>query len=219
MRYALNVAVAIITLLAGGCSSTRVLVEGQHPQAFEKEIVINARMKYLLFLPEGASDETKRWPLLMFLHGSGERGDDLEKVKTHGPPKMVEKDKDFPFILVSPQAEQFSGWSSDILNALLEDVCARLPVNTDRIYLTGLSMGGFGTWDFATQYPQHFAAIAPVCGGGDPESACRLKDVPRLGVPRCQGSCGAAHGKLRDGGGDQELRRGSSAYRLPRSGA
>jgi predicted peptidase len=178
MRYAFSVAIAIITLCVGGCSSTRVLVEGQHARSFEKEIVITARMKYLLFLPRGVSDKTKRWPLLMFLHGSSERGDDLEKVKTHGPPKMVEKEKDFPFILVSPQAERFSGWSPDILNTLLEDVCAQLPVDTDRIYLTGLSMGGFGTWDFAIRYPEHFAAIAPVCGGGDPESACRLKDVP-----------------------------------------
>jgi predicted peptidase len=168
----------IAALFAAGCSSTRNLFEGQRPERFEKEIITNARLKYLLFLPRGISDKTKPWPLMMFLHGSGERGDDIEKVKTHGPPKIVENDPDFPFILVSPQAERFSGWSPDILNALLEDVCAQLPVDPDRIYLTGLSMGGFGTWDFAIKYPEHFAAIAPVCGGGDPESACRLKNVP-----------------------------------------
>ena len=178
MNQKLKACVLIISLFAAGCSTSRNFVEGQHPGSFEKEIVTTARVRYLLFLPKGFSTEKKEWPLLMFLHGLGESGDDLEKVKTHGPPKMVEKENDFPFIVISPQVERFFGWSPDILNALLDEVCAMLPVDTDRMYLTGLSMGGFGTWDFAARYPQRFAAIAPVCGVGDPEMACNLKNVP-----------------------------------------
>ena len=68
---------------------------------------------YLLYLPEGyLSDTTKKWPLLIFLHGSGESGADLEKVKVHGPPKLVEQGKKFPFIIVSPQAPPETGWQT-----------------------------------------------------------------------------------------------------------
>ncbi len=140
--------------------------------------VITVKMNYLLFLPEGYdSDTSKRWPLMLFLHGAGESGNDLSKVKQHGPPKIVEKKKDFPFIVVSPQSSG-RGWNPDTLNALLDDVVKNYRVDTDRVYLTGLSMGGFGTWALAAAHPERFAAIAPICGGGNPRSAGRLKDLP-----------------------------------------
>src|SRR5581483_7526927 len=105
-------------------------------------------VNYLLYLPDGyqQQDTVKKWPLLLFLHGSGERGDDLEKVKTHGPPKLIAQGKKFPFIVVSPQAPQGQGWSTADLYALLQNCKQKYRVNADRIYLTGLSMGGFGTW-------------------------------------------------------------------------
>jgi predicted peptidase len=153
-------------------------IPGQHPQSFEKAITTTVKMQFLLFLPQEYGKTDKKWPLILFLHGSGERGTDLELVKKHGPPKLVENQPDFPFIVVSPQLPKGSGWSPDGLNALLDELLARVSADPDRIYLTGLSMGGYGTWALASQYPERFAAIAPICGGGDTDLACNLKNVP-----------------------------------------
>ncbi|MCH5717721.1 prolyl oligopeptidase family serine peptidase [Niabella hibiscisoli] len=134
---------------------------------------------YLLYLPENYKDDTARkWPLVIFLHGSGESGDDLNKVKFHGPPKLVEAGRQFPFILVSPQAPPNTGWQLDVLKALLNDLKKKYKVDEDRVYMTGLSMGGFGTWNYAEKYPSDLAAIAPVCGGGDAEKAWTLRYMP-----------------------------------------
>lgn len=133
---------------------------------------------YLLSLPQGYNiDTTIRWPLLMFLHGSGESGYDIEKVKAHGPPELVGKGKQFPMIIVSPQSDVSWGWNVDMLYKLLQDVKKRYRVNADKVYLTGLSMGGFGTFSLAIKYPDEFAAIAPVCGGGDSSQAWKLRNV------------------------------------------
>jgi predicted peptidase len=148
--------------------------QGKH---FEKEITVTVKMDYLLYLPEGYEKEGKAWPLLLFLHGAGESGHDLNKVKVHGPPKLVEAGKKFPMIIVSPQAPRM-GWDVPTLNALLDDVMATHKVDKDRIYVTGLSMGGFGTWALAAAYPDKFAALAPICGGGDPHDAAKLKHLP-----------------------------------------
>jgi predicted peptidase len=104
---------------------------------------------------------------MLFLHGAGERGTDLQKVKVHGPPKIVESRPEFPFILVSPQCPDDERWSNDVLLGLLDEVIAQHRVDTNRVYLTGLSMGGFGTWSLAVQHPERFAAVAPICGGGE----------------------------------------------------
>ncbi|HEX5444020.1 MAG TPA: prolyl oligopeptidase family serine peptidase, partial [Pirellulales bacterium] len=125
----------------------------------------------------GYGEGDKKWPLILFLHGSGESGDDLNKVKIHGPPKIVETKHDFPFIVVSPQSSR-RGWNVDALKGLLDEVLADYRVDRNRVYLTGLSMGGFGTWSLAAAYPDTFAAIAPICGGGNPSEAKRLKDLP-----------------------------------------
>jgi predicted peptidase len=154
---------------------------GQQEHMFEAQITKTVRLNYLLFLPKGyGEDQQQKWPLILFLHGAGERGDDLELVKIHGIPKIAEQREDFPFIAVSPQCSKFSWWTAelDALNALLDEVMKEYAVDTDRIYLTGLSMGGFGTWLLAMAYPERFAAIAPICGGGDPQKAFILKDVP-----------------------------------------
>ena len=153
---------------------------GQYPQTFKKTITKTVSCQYLLFLPEGYGEQKQDWPLILFLHGAGERGDDLEKVKVHGPPKIVESKKDFPFIVVSPQCPKDDWWPkmADVLINLLDDIVSRYNVDKERIYLTGLSMGGYGTWSLACEYPDQFAAIAPICGGGNPEKACNLKNVP-----------------------------------------
>ena len=154
--------------------------EGQHAQTFEKEITKTLSCKYLLFLPEGYGQQKKRWPLILFLHGAGERGDDLNKVKVHGPPKIVEKRKDFPFIVVSPQCPEDDWWTrkTEVLINLLDDIIARYDVDTERIYLTGLSMGGYGSWALASEYPDRFAAVVPICGGGNRIMSITLKDMP-----------------------------------------
>ncbi len=150
---------------------------GQHAQKFEKQITVT--LDYLLFLPEDyAKDADKKWPLILFLHGSGERGNDINKVKVHGIPKIVEDKKDFGFITISPQCPDNGWWKANELELLLDDVVAKYHVDADRVYLTGLSMGGFGTWDLAIDAPKRFAAIAPMCGGGNPYMARRLKDIP-----------------------------------------
>ena len=153
---------------------------GQHSQTFDKTVTKTLSCNYLLFLPESYGEQKKDWPLMLFLHGAGERGSDLQKVKVHGPPKIVENQKDFPFIVVSPQCPTGDWWDEklDVLTNLLDDVIARYDVDTDRVYLTGLSMGGYGTWALASKYPERFAAVAPICGGGKRFMAYRLKDMP-----------------------------------------
>lgn len=135
--------------------------------------------QYLLYLPEAYhTDTVKRWPLLLFLHGSGESGYDINKVKAHGPPQLIEYGKNFPFIVVSPQSSVPTGWDIDRLYQLLQQVKRKYRVDADKIYLTGLSMGGFGTWALAIKHPEEFAAIAPICGGGDTTDAWKIRNIP-----------------------------------------
>ena len=155
-------------------------------ERFEQPITRTVRLDYLLSLPAGYGDEPeRRWPLILFLHGAGERGDDINRVRTHGIPKVVDAGAEMPFITVSPQCPMGTLWAAqlDALDALLQEIVARHAVDTASVYLTGLSMGGNGTWHFAAAYPDRFAAIAPVCGWGDffagfPERVCLLKHVP-----------------------------------------
>ena len=139
--------------------------------------MVNTR--FLVDLPAGyADDPAKRWPLVLFLHGAGERGDDLSKVRIHGPPKRAAAGQAFPFILLSPQCPNGTWWSVPELADLLDRVQAEYRVDPDRVTCTGLSMGGFGTWALACEFPGRFAAIAPVCGGGDPRDVQRLLGIP-----------------------------------------
>jgi predicted peptidase len=154
------------------------VAEGQHPQSLEVEIQRKATLRFLLFLPQGYERSEQRWPLLLFLHGSGERGEDLDRVKVHGPPKIVQTRKDFPFVVVSPQISEGRKWDSDELLALLDRLTPQLKIDPDRVYVTGLSMGGFGAWELAMSAPERFAAIAPISGSGDDERACGMKNVP-----------------------------------------
>lgn len=136
------------------------------------------RRRYLLFLPKGYAPRGARWPLILFLHGAGERGSDLNLVKKHGVARIVEERPDFPFIVVSPQCPAGGWWGSEELIALLDEVEETHHVDRDRIYVTGLSMGGFGTWQLALDQPHRFAAIAPICGRGNPLLAERITHLP-----------------------------------------
>lgn len=155
------------------------IAASQQAQAFDREITKHIHADYLLYLPPGyAPDGSRRWPLILFLHGAGERGSDLDIVKRTGLPKFLEKGGDYPFIAVSPQCPSDESWSAEVLINLLDEVTGRYPVDPDRLYLTGLSMGGFGTWTLATEHPDRFAAIAPICGGGRPSMVDTIKHIP-----------------------------------------
>lgn len=121
--------------------------------------------RFLLDLPEGY-ETGESWPLMVFLHGSGERGDDLQKVAVHGPPKEIRAGRKIPMIVASPQCPANEVWDADAVVALVDHLCATHKVDKSRIYLTGLSMGGFGTWETGIAHPEKFAALVPICGGG-----------------------------------------------------
>jgi len=151
----------------------------QQPHQFETQTT--RRLGYLLHLPPGYDDDPNhKWPLILFLHGIGERGDDLELVKKHGIARVVEEQPDFPFIAVSPQCPPTSWWVSKMesLTALLDHILATYAVDPRRVYLTGLSMGGYGAWALGIAQPERFAAVAAVCGGGEPGKVCALKHTP-----------------------------------------
>jgi predicted peptidase len=139
-----------------------------------------SKVGYLLFLPKQYDTAPQKWPVILFLHGAGERGDDLNQVKRHGPPKLVEADPDFGFIVISPQCPKGVFWNGNIetLKQLVDHVAETYQVDRTRIYLTGLSMGGYGSWAMAAQYPELFAAVVPICGGGQVETAEKLKGIP-----------------------------------------
>ena len=165
----------LVGLLLLSCSARQKLAGQpglQISDSFSKEITQTVGGDYLLYLPEGYNASQAEWPLVLFLHGAGERGSDLEKVKFHGLPKHIAAGEQFPFIAVSPQCPEGQWWDLKMLSGLLDHIEANYRVDKDRIYLTGLSMGGFGT------EPCRFAAIAPVCGGGQASSACSIKNLP-----------------------------------------
>ncbi len=149
----------------------------QTEEHFEAASPATNHIGYLLYLPKGYEKSKKTFPLMLFLHGSGESGTNVAKVKKHGPPKVVETKPDFPFILVSPQS-QGHGWNNDTLIALLDDLSRKYRVDKRRVYLTGLSMGGYGAWSLAAAHPERFAAVVPICGGGNPADAKKLAKLP-----------------------------------------
>ncbi|MGD6794874.1 dienelactone hydrolase family protein [Metabacillus indicus] len=152
---------------------------------FEKTITkkIEAKLSYLLKLPEGYEEGTDEVPLVLFLHGAGERGTNPEDVRKIGLPEVADRE-DFPFILLAPQCPvstaRRSNWIMELdgAAALLEEVVETYRVDKSRIYLTGMSMGAYGAFELAGRMPETFAALVAVCGGGCPEKAGVLKDLP-----------------------------------------
>ncbi|MEH2236738.1 prolyl oligopeptidase family serine peptidase [Nostoc sp.] len=166
----------------------------------QQKVTSTGSYNYLLFLPDvlqqdislreapqtckGNETQQPLLPTILFLHGAGERGSNLDDVKKQGVAKIVEQQPDFPFIVISPQCPRGEYWNVERLSALLDEAMSddklqsAYPVDPDRVYLTGLSMGGYGTWLLAAAQPQRFAAIAPICGGGNPLAARKLKNLP-----------------------------------------
>ena len=133
-------------------------------------------LAYLRYWPETDGPV----PLVIFLHGAGERGDDLDLLTVHGPPEQALSGQRLPFALLAPQCPEDSWWTrqSEAVIALLDDTLQQRNVDPDRIYLTGLSMGGMGTWDIAARHPERFAAIVPICGNSGRWFAQRLVTMP-----------------------------------------
>lgn len=137
--------------------------------------------KYAVHLPNGY-DPAKEYPVILFLHGSGERGDNgISQTQAGIGPILAANPERLPAIVVLPQARKtWAADSEDIADALaaLDEVTARHKTDSKRVYLTGLSMGGFGAWGLAAKYPDRFAAVVPVCGFGDRAWAKSLKTIP-----------------------------------------
>lgn len=154
--------------------------------AHELTLANGVSMPYLLHLPSDYGKETTRhWPFILFLHGNGERGHNAELVRLYGLPHQLDAQPDFPCIVLSPQCPLDQRWpsQSDTVMALLDTVLKELRIDHARIYLTGLSMGGQGSWHLGALYPERFAAVLTICGRipeveGFPEKVCALKDVP-----------------------------------------
>jgi predicted peptidase len=165
----LRVAAALVfSALVSTMAADDMAVKNQEKKVFKGRSEKSLELQYLLFLPQTyKEDQAKKWPLMLFLHGAGERGSDIAKVTVHGPPKLVKERSDFPFLLVSPQCPAGQTWSDEALLGLLDEVIQEYRVDKSRVYLTGLSMGGYGTWSLGLRNPDRFAAIAPICGGGD----------------------------------------------------
>ena len=137
---------------------------------------------YLSYLPpEYHNDESGAWPLIIFLHGASLRGNDPEKIKKYGIPKLIEEGKDFNFIVISPQCPLYKDWSTDNwFPCTYREILHNYRVDTSRIYLTGLSLGGEGTWYISQQHPEIFTAIAPVCGQSSKIKSIR-KNIDKIG--------------------------------------
>ena len=164
---------ALALCIFGAAIHTHAEETAEH---FEATITKQVKLNYLLRKPKDY-DPNKKYPLLIFLHGRGEQGTDLQRVKIHGPWKKVEE-LGLPMLIVAPQSPKDQWWDTDALEALTLDLIDKLNVDEDRVYLTGLSMGGGGTWRLAARRPDLFAAIVPICGHGVPSKAGSFKHLP-----------------------------------------
>jgi poly(3-hydroxybutyrate) depolymerase len=178
--FGATIAATCVLLVSCATEPQWALTEGQHKQIFSGEVRRPFDGQFLLYLPKGFSQHPAvKYPLLIFLHGSGESGIDIDNLKKHGPPEFLDDRPDFPFIVASPQAPYPPrGFDPEELTVFLNQLLQRLPIDKERVYLTGFSMGGRGTYLWASAHPEIFAAIAPVSGSARPEDACSLRSVP-----------------------------------------
>lgn len=134
---------------------------------------------YLLYKPiEYDTNPYKKWPVIIYLHGASLRGNDTSLLKRYGLPDLIDRGEQFDFIIASPQCPPGKTWiNDDWFPPFYENIKQNYRIDTARMYLTGMSMGGFGTWYLGAEYNQYFAAIVPLCGGGDPKDAPKFKDV------------------------------------------
>ena len=148
---------------------------------FQAEVTVKVGYRYSLYLPkEYSPGSRKKWPLIVFLHGSGERGEDLDVLTRNGPPKMIAAGHAFPAIVASPQAPDHDTWEPHSVKALVDALRREYRIDEDRIYLTGISMGAYGVWDTIMAFPHTLAAAVPICGSAGVKfvAAKRIKHIP-----------------------------------------
>lgn len=134
---------------------------------------------YWLCLPENyKSDSIKYWPVILFLHGRSLSGTDLNLVTKYGLIAEIRKGRTFPAIIIAPQVRRGSSWNPDSVMACLKTVKTNYNVDTNRIAITGMSLGGYGTLHTAGKYPKVFCAAAAFCGGGKSRDGCNLSTIP-----------------------------------------
>lgn len=151
------------------------------PHQVAAHVTVRAEFEYdyLVTLPDGYdADPAQRWPLLVFLHGIGERGTDVQRVRKHGLPRYLDDGHRLPFVIVAPQCPDDEWWNLPAVEAYITSMVHRYRVDPDRVYLVGLSMGGYATWALAARHPERYAAVIPICGGGETRWAPRLRDLP-----------------------------------------
>jgi predicted peptidase len=154
--------------------------------ASRASVVTSARMPYLAITPANFRGQT-RWPLIIFLHGSDQRGTDLNVLKLSGPVKYALNNPGFPFVVVAPQLAPGKIWNGELVARFANQLISRFRIDPARIYLTGVSTGGYGVWSAALQHPERWAAVVPVAGGGNtviPKHAegAQLSALQSLGV-------------------------------------
>src|SRR5688500_17872845 len=154
-----------------------------------------AGTKFLLYTPPAYTASTSTFPLLLSLHSKGEVGDDLTELTSKNPEQMPSRliylnrwPQDLPFIVLTPQLKPDPNdpeiqWSADYIDEVVNHVIANFRVDLDRIYVTGISRGGTGTWTYASAYPEKIAAIVPLSGRSDLTQACAIKNVPVWAFP------------------------------------
>lgn len=141
------------------------------------EIVEKHELGYVLHIPENTKEKK---PLIIFLHGSGEKGTDIEKVKAHGPFKYL-KTHELDSYILAPQCPENEYWNEEVLYRLILKIQKENNIDSSRIYLTGLSMGAWGAWNLAFAHPETFAALVPIAGFVDRIPMiedCKIKDIP-----------------------------------------
>lgn len=154
------------------------------PISFNAQMRVKPKVNYpyLLYLPKQYSTSQNNFPLIIYLGGGSQAGSDLNKLKTYGIPFYIEQEHEYHFIIASPQCPEGKYWTTeDWFDSLFTDITSKYRVDTMRIYVTGISNGGFGTWQVAMDYPDKFAAIVPLCGGvndSDTANISKLKQLP-----------------------------------------
>ena len=134
------------------------------------------RMNYLVFHPDDYTD----LPLVVYLHGAGERGENTEHIFRLGLPRLLKAGREYPAVILCPQCPRHVIWNNIVeeVKALIDRIAAEYGIGKDRILITGSSMGGYGTWEMAACFPTLFAGAAPVAGGGVPWRAGRMRSLP-----------------------------------------
>ncbi len=168
--------IALIILLGFTVTLTAKTPGGNSPLIKEK----SKTYPYLAYLPNGYDkNDAKAWPLIIYLHGSSCKGNNLDRLKKYGPPFYLDRGMDVDAIVISPQCPSNKNWTAGTwFESFYQELKTKYNIDPSRVYLTGMSLGGFGTWDLASRYPEYFAAIMPLCGGGQTRMVETLKDIP-----------------------------------------